>query len=96
MSLWAELQTEPRTVEIIETTDESYTQAIRCLARYFLDYLDTNKLPGWEPDSDSVMDLGRTLYDATKEKIPQELRDELSGGQVASAAHLAFRAWKGD
>jgi hypothetical protein len=93
MSLRQQIEAAPDTPPVVEATDESYSDGILCLAKIFLHYLDTERI---EPQSNSAMDFGDRLYIATREAIPDALKQELTGNQVASAAHLAYRAQQGD
>lgn len=79
----------------IECTDESYADAIKYLAKFFLQELD-KKEQDWKPQSDSAYELGKELWEVCKEIIPQKFREELSGGQVEMAAWLAYRAFKNE
>ena len=93
MSLRQQIEAAPDTPTEFEATDESYSDGILSLAKVFLRYLDTESV---EPVGDSAMDFGDRLYDSTRDVIPETLKGELTGGQVASAAHLAYRAKQGD
>ncbi len=93
MSLRQTIEAAPDTPPVIEATDESYSDGILCLAKVFLRYLDTERL---EPESDSAMAFGDRLYNSTRDAIPETLKGELTGHQVSSAAHLAYRAQQGD
>ncbi len=93
MSLRQQIEAAPDTPTEFEATDESYSDGILSLAKVFLRYLDTDTI---EPESDSAMELGDRLYEATREVIPHALKGELTGNQVSSAAHLAYRAKQGD
>lgn len=93
MKLRREIEAAPDLPHVIEAAEESYNDGILCLAKVFLRYLDTERI---EPKGDSAMDFGDRLYDATREVIPDELKTELTGFQVLSAAHLAYRAQQGD
>jgi hypothetical protein len=79
----------------IDTSDESYFNGVQVLAKLMLEELD-KKPDGWEPQSDSASELGDELYPVVKEKIPACLKGQFSGNQVMTAAHVAYRAYKGD
>lgn len=78
-----------------QVESEDYMEAIRQLAVLMLAELDTRP-EDWKPNGDSASDLGSELYPLIKEKIPEDLKGTFSGGQVMTAAHLAYRAFKGD
>jgi hypothetical protein len=95
MPIRVDLEAAPATTSIVSSDDDSYAEAIRVLAKYFLEELD-KKPTGWEPAGDSATALADHLYPLVRPRLPEDFRRELTGNIVMEAACVAFRAYKGD
>lgn len=92
MNLREQLESAPEIPAPPEATEESYTEAVKILGKYFLQELD--KWKDFNPKLDwKESNLGSALYDRCKDRLPEILRQGLTGAQVGMAAHLAYQAF---
>jgi len=92
VSLRIDLENAPDVPKPAEATEESYTDNVKILGKYFLKTLD--EWTDFDKDRDwKEFELGEELYARSQDKLPKELTEELTGAQVGFAAHLAYSAY---